>query len=473
VFGIVGVMTRPFSIPLELWDQIPETLRSAIAAVVFGLESQVAGLETRVAELEAKLDQNSSNSSKPPSSDGPQVKPAPPKSPSGKKRGGQPGHAKHERVILPPDEVFDHKPSRCRGCDTTLTGDDPAPIIDQVVDLPVKLRHVVHHRRHTLECRCCGIRTTAKAPEVVSGFGPKLTAAVAYFSGVGRMSKRTIRVLLADLCGIPLSLGSVSQLEQTVSRSLAASHQAAHEHVQGLDANVDETGWKQGKSKAWLWVAVTNSLTVFLIRPKRNRAAFDDLAGPKPGVLTTDRFPVYTHLSGRRRQVCWAHLRRDFQAMIDRQNAGSEIGQDLRLHADILFEHWQHVRDGTRSRRWFRRTHVSWLRDEVKDLLKSGTASACAKTAGMCREILAVEESLWTFARRDGVEPTNNAAERAVRHAVCWRKTSYGTDSERGSRFVERILTVVATCRQQNRNILDFLIQTLNHQNPSLLTKQA
>ena len=171
--------------------------------------------------------------------------------------------------------------------------------------------------------------------------------------------------------------------------------------------------------------------------------------------------------------MSWAHLRRDFQAMMDRTNAGSGIGEDLLLHADILFEHWQRVRDGTRTRRWFRRTCAGWVRAEVKALLERGVASACAKTAGVCREILGVEESLWTFAGRTGVEPTNNAAERAVRHAVCRRKTSYGTDSERGSRFVERMLTVVASCRQQGRGILDFLVKAVTGQKPSLLPQGA
>jgi len=465
-------MTRPPSIPPELWDQIPVALRSAIAAVVGGLEARVAQLEACVADLEAKLNQNSSNSSKPPSSDGPQVKPAPPKTATGKCRGGQPGHRKHERVILPPDHVFEHKPARCRRCAARLTGDDPHPIVDQVLDLPDKLRHVVHHRRHTLACPCCHARTTAaRVPAAASGFGPKLTATVAYLSGVGRLSKRAIRALFADLCGLPVSLGAVSKLEGAVSLALAPIHAAAHQSAQGQDANVDETGWKQGKAKAWLWVAVTSLLTVFLIRPNRNRAAFDALAGPTPGVLTTDRFPVYTHLTGRRRQVCWAHLRRDFQAMIDRRNAGSGVGEELLFHADILFAHWQKVRDGTRTRRWFERTHGGWLRAEVKTLLERGSASSCAKTAGVCREILSVEESLWTFAGRAGVEPTNNAAERAVRHAVCWRKTSYGTDSERGSRFVERMLTVVASCRQQGRSVLDFLVKAVTGQKPSLLSQ--
>ena len=470
-------MTRPSSIPLELWDALPVPLRPAIAAVVVGLEARVAELEAQVARLDAQLNQNSSNSSnssKPPSSDGPQVKPAPPKKSSGKKRGGQPGHPRHERVILPPDEVIEHKPERCARCSTRLRGRDPNPIVDQVLELPVKLRHVTHHLRHTLECPCCQTLTTVPpVPEAASGFGPRLTAVTAYLTGVGRLGKRAVRTLFADVCDIPMSLGSVSNREAAVSRALEPIHAAAHEHAKGLDANVDETSWPEGTSKSWLWVAVTELLIVFLIRPNRNRLAFDDLVGPDPGVLTTDRFPVYTHLKGRKRQVCWAHLRRDFQAMIDRTNAGSTIGEELLAHADILFAHWPTVRDGTRSRRWFRRAHAGWIRHEVRVLLERGSRCGCVKTEGVCQQLLAVEASLWTFAGREGVEPTNNAAERAVRHAVCWRKTSYGTDSARGSRFVERMLTVVASCRQQGRGILDFLVKAVAGQKPSLLPQGA
>jgi len=463
----------PPPLPPDLFDSLPAAARAYIRALE-AVAAQVVALTARVAELEVRLGQNSSNSSKPPSSDGPHVKPAPPKPPSGKRRGGQPGHPRHERVILPPDEILDHKPSRCRRCAAALAGNDPDPILDQVLDLPAKLRHVTHHRRHTLACPYCHAETTAApVPEAAGGFGPKLTAVAAYLTGVGRLGKRAVRVLFADVCGLPVSLGAVSKLEGTVSRALEPIHAAAHAATKGADANVDETSWTEGTSKAWLWVAVTKLLSVFLIRPHRNRLAFDDLVGPDPGVLTTDRFPVYTHLGGESRQVCWAHLRRDFQAMIDRTNAGSGIGEELLAHADILFAHWKRVRDGTRTRRWFARTHRGWLRREIRLLLARGSACGCAKTAAVCREILAAEGSLWTFAGRDGVEPTNNAAERAVRHAVCWRKTSFGTDSARGSRFVERMLTVVASCRQQGRSVLDFLIRAVAGQKPSLLPQGA
>jgi len=452
--------------PPPLQPELFATLPPAVQAYIRYLEAlagQVAGLTARVAELEAKLKQYSGNSHQPPSSDGPHVKPAPPKKPSGKPRGGQSGHPKHERVLLPADETHDHKPKRCTKCCATLAGDDPEPIIDQVIELPEKLRHVIHYRRHRLCCSHCQAITTADpVPEAASGFGPKLTAATVYLSGVGRLGKRTIRTLFADLFQIPMATGSVCKLEARVSAALKTVCEEAWDYTRGKDAGVDETGWKQGKDKAWLWVAVTQWVTVFLIRLKRNRVSFNDLIGPKPGILTTDRFPVYTHLKPDKRQVCWAHLRRDFQAMIDRKNEGSEIGEALLAHADILFEHWQKVRDGTRKRRWFERKYVGWLREEVRLLLKQGTGCACALTARTCRDILKVEASLWTFASAAGVEPTNNAAERAVRDAVCWRKTSYGTDSERGSRFVERVLTVVASCRAQGRSVLEFLTRAVD-----------
>jgi transposase len=457
----------PAPLPPDLLDTLPPAVQVSIR--------QLESLAARVAQLEAQLTLHSSNSSKPPSSDPPSVKPAPAKPPSGKKRGGQPGHPKHERTILPPDEIHDHKPSHCSGCQGPLSGDDPQPLIEQVIDLPEKLRHVIHHRRHTLTCPCCRATTTASSvPEAASGFGPQLQAATSYLSGVGRMGKRPIRQLCEDLFGIPMSLGSISRLEASTSRALAPIHAEAQAGIEGQDANVDETGWKPGRQPAWLWVAVTKVLSVFLIHRNRSREAFEDLMGPNRGILTTDRYRVYDHLSADRRQVCWAHLRRDFQAMIDRNNAGSGVGEELLGHAEILFDHWQRVRDGTLTRRGFHRRYLSWLRPAVAHLLRSGAGCACAKTKAVCAQLLGWEESLWTFARVEGVEPTNNAAERAVRHAVCWRKTSYGTDSERGSRFVERILTVVASCRQQGRNILRFLTEAIHSQRhrtekPSLL----
>lgn len=448
-------MTRPPSIPADLWDAIPPNLRPAIAAVV-------AGLEARIADLEARLNQTSANSSRPPSADPPHAKPAPPRPPTGKPRGGQPGHPKAERVLLPADAVVPLKPARCRRCSHRLTGDDPAPLVHQVHEVPAVRPHVTEYHRHRLTCPGCGATTCAPLPaDAAGGYGPRAEAACALLAGGHRLGKRAVAQVMGDRFGLPISPAAVCDLQARTAAALAPVHTAALAYTRTRPANVDETGWKQGRARAWLWAAVTAAVTAFVVRRTRGRAAFDDLVGPTPPVLTTDRYGVYTHLPAGRRQVCWAHLRRDFQAMIDRANAGSKVGEDLLRHADILLRQWKRVRDGTLTRAGFRSRYVAWVRAEVHSLLGRGAASACAKTAGTCREVLAVEASLWTFAAAAGVEPTNNAAERALRHAVCWRKTSYGTDSAAGSRFVERVLTVVASCRQQGRDVLGFLMDAV------------
>src|SRR6266536_991802 len=457
-------MTRPPSIPADLWDAIPPTLRPAIAAVV-------TSLEARIADLEARLNQTSANSSRPPSADPPHAKPAPPRVRSGKPKGGQPGHPKADRVLLPPDEIIPLKPARCRRCCHRLSGDDPRPLVHQVHEVPAVRPVVTEYRRHRLACpRCAAVTCAALPAEATGGYGPRTQAICALLAGGHRLGKRAIGQLMGDLFGLPISPAAVCDLQAKTAAALEPIHAAALAYTRTQPAHVDETGWTQGRATAWLWAAVTAGVTAFLIRLTRGRAAFDDLMGDTPPVLTTDRYGVYTHLPAAKRQVCWAHLRRDFQAMIDRRNEGSALGADLLAHADILFDHWQRVRDGTLSRAGFRTRYAAWLRVEVRALLERGGASACAKTAGTCREVLAVEGSLWTFTRLPGVEPTNNAAERAVRHAVCWRKTSYGTDSEVGSRFVERVLTVVASCRQQGRNVLGFLTDAIHAARPGAKT---
>jgi transposase len=249
----------------------------------------------------------------------------------------------------------------------------------------------------------------------------------------------------------------VCDLQHQTAAALAAVAGAAHAHVVGKPANVDETGWREGGKRAWLWAAVTACVTVFLIRPSRGRKVLAELIPGRPGVLTTDRYPAYDHLPTARRQVCWAHLRRDFQAMIDRGNDGTPIGEQLLARADDLLGAWKRVRDGTLTGRRFVSHHLGGIRAGVYVTLWRGRECRCATTAGVCRELLARYAAVYTFAAVEGVEPTNNAAERALRHAVCWRKTSYGTDSATGSRFVERVLTVVASCRQQGRDVLAFL----------------
>jgi transposase len=454
----------------------PEVLR-----LLAQLLDRIEKLEAENRDLKARLGLNSSNSSKPPSTDPPHAKRKPPLPKSGRKRGGQPGHRRHERPLVPPDqvgEVVECRPSHCDACAAALAGKDLEPVRRQVAEVPPLQPHVTEYRLHTLTCRRCGHRTTGVTPPGVSAgaFGPRLSAMVGLLSGVYRLGKRPVRQLLADLFGLSISTGMICKLQRRAAMVLTPAYDELCRSVRTQDVHLDETGWREDKNRAWLWTVVAPRVTVFHIARSRGRAVVVQLLGAAfPKVVTCDRWKAYGHL--RRIQWCWAHLRRDFQAMIDRGGPGQPTGEALLEHSDHLFHWWHRVRDGTLARATFQ-TYVGWLRSAVRDDLERGTACGCAKTAATCRALLAHERRLWTFVRRDGVEPTNNVAERTVRQGVLWRKTSGGTDSVVGSRFVERILSVVATCRQQGRNVWDYLTDShraalAGHRAPSLLPMHA
>src|SRR3954468_12484684 len=453
----------PTPLPDHLWNSASPELQAAILALVQIHEQQLATLEARVNDLEARLKLNSTNSSKPPSSDPIGLKRKPPTPRSGKERGGQAWHRKAYRPSVPPEKVretFDCKPTSCRRCGEELRGDDPSPLIHQVAELPKVEPIVDEYRLHRLACPGCGATTCATLPPGVprGGFGPHLQAVLAVFAGAYRLSKRQIQQLSADLFGLSISIGMISKLERRSAAVLEAPYNKLAVSVHSsAAANIDETSWREGRKKAWLWVTVTRVATVFTVAGRRSGAVAKALLGSEPGqVVGSDRFSAYDWIAARWRQICWAHLRRDFQAMIDRGGGGEKAGRRLLSLSNRLFRNWHRVRDGTLEWNSFQE-RMSRLRREVKQALLEGSRCACAKTAATCFEILKVEEGLWAFARARGVEPTNNAVERALRHAVIWRRISGGTDSVEGSRFVERMLTVVATCREQNRNVLDYL----------------
>jgi transposase len=448
-------------IPKELWEKIPPAGQAALLGVFQQYEQRIAKLEERVRQLEERLGKNSTNSSRPPSTDAPAVKRAPPKDSSGRSRGGQPGHALHVRPLLPPDRTIPVKPQTCRRCGQDLQGDDPEPLRHQVIDLPVPKPDVTEYQLHRLACRCCGTTTCGQLPAgVPTGHsGPRLQAATALLTGGYRLSKRQVETMLDDFFGIPLSAGEVCALEQQTSEVLAPVVEEMQAYCRTQPANVDETGWRQERQRAWLWVVVTNLVTVFHIALSRGGKVVHELLGAEyRQVLTTDRWSAYNGQPLRYRQLCWSHLQRDFQAMVDRGNAGSAIGEELLCCAQDLFHWWHRIRDGTLSRATLCQ-YMSTVRAMTREALEAGRVCGCAKTAATCAELLKLEPALWTFVRVEGIEPTNNAAEQAGRHAVLWRKTSYGTDSQAGSRFVERILSVVATCRRQGRHVLGYLTQ--------------
>jgi transposase len=455
-------MRREPPLPQELWDRIPPESQAAIWLVIDGYERRIAALETVVAELQERLNQNSQNSSRPPSTDGPHVKRKPPKASSGRQRGAQPGPPVHQRALVPLEQVSEVivcKPTHCRRCGRPLGGRDSAPWRQQVIEVPPPAPYVTEYQLHRLSCAGCGITTCGELPAGVptTCYGPRLASVVALCSGAYRMSKRMVASFCQEVLGVPLAVGEVCRIEQRVTQAVTPAVEEAQVYVQTQDTNVDETPWWEHQHRRWLWAVVTAQVSVFAIATSRGAAVLATLLGELyTGIVTSDRAKAYDTRLLRRRQLCWAHLARDFQAMIDRGGAAQPVGEALLEHAHVLFAWWHWVRDGTWTRSTFQQ-YARTLRASFRVELENGRRCSCPKTAATCRELLAREAALWTFVRVEGIELTNNAAERSLRHAVQWRKVSYGTQSEKGSRFVAHILTVVATCQQQGRNILVYL----------------
>jgi transposase len=436
-----------------------------LEAIVRVQRTTIVALEHRVRDLEAEIGKHSGNSSRPPSSDRPGAPPPAPPKRTGCKRGGQPGHDKQSRALVPPERVTrTHviKPKGCRRCGGALEGDDPDPHRHQVVEVPKVEATVDEYQLHALVCSRCGISTRATLPPgVPSGnFGPRLQAIVAVSSGAYRMSKRGIEEMVEDFFGVPISLGSVSNLEQATSEAVEAPVQEVARAIREEPVvHADETGWFEGSKRAWLWAAITAHLALFLIRRRRNAQAAKELLGQTfQGILISDRWSAYSWVDTARRQLCWAHLLRQFRGFQQYGPKASAIGRALELLTETMFHAWHRVRDGTMPRAEFQKL-MTHLREYVVRHLRQGGSCSVPRVAGRCREILALEPALWTFVNVEGVEPTNNAAERGVRPGVMWRNTSFGTDSPNGSRFVERILTVVTTLRLQARNVLDYVTE--------------
>src|SRR3954453_66480 len=286
-------MEQPTWIPLHLWGNLSDEARAAIGAVI-------EALENRIAELEARLNQNSTNSSKPPSSDPIGVKRRPPDPPSKKRRGGQKGHPRRLRALVPPERVAsvtDCKPTECRRCGHALGGEDAEPRRHQVAELP-PIEPVVHeYRLHRLCCPRCNAITCGVLPAGVpiSAFGPRLHAALSVLSGAYRLSKRQVSQLCSDLLGLTISRGMIAKLERITADVLEQPVAELAEAVKAAEAaNIDETGWREAHLKAWLWGVVTSVGVVFRIARSRAGAVAAGLLGeqPKP-IVISDRFPGY------------------------------------------------------------------------------------------------------------------------------------------------------------------------------------
>jgi transposase len=292
-------------------------------------DARIAALERRVADLEARLGQNASNSSLPPSANPPAAPKPVTKEPTGRTPGGQPGHAPCQRVRLPAErvhEVVRYLPTHCRRCQAPLPAepgpDDPEPTWHQVTELPEITARITEHQGHARHCPCCGTLTHAPIPAAIRAhtLGPRLAAVMAYLSGARHDSKRGVEKVVETVFGVPLTLGTVTAVEQEVSAALASAYAEAAQAVrQAPCKNADETGWKQAGKRCWLWTAVTTRVAYFLIHARRGAAGLTALLGEAiEGIVTSDRWSAYHRLEVYRRQLCWAHLVRDFQALVDR-----------------------------------------------------------------------------------------------------------------------------------------------------------
>lgn len=456
-------------IPEEDWNQTPPAVQAVVITLwrqVQTLQAQVVTLQAEVAQLREQVGRNSQNSSQPPSADAPNAPPRPQRPPSGRKPGGQPGHRGHGRKLISGEQVqtlIDLKPTTCDHCGALLLGEDTRPVRHQVTELPRVEPEVAEYRQHTLTCLACGTQTQAELPtEIPSGsFGPRLQALVSYLTGRIGVSQRDVAEILQTVFHTELSLGSIPAQEDQVSAALADPVQAVQTYIQDQPVqNVDETHWPEKTKRAWLWISTTPLVTLFLVIATRGASGAQQLLGSVvvKSIVGSDRWSGYTWLDPARRQVCWAHLKRDFQALVERGGESERIGHALLEQVEKMFGLWYRVRDGTLSRADFQ-TAMLPIQARIGDLLREGAALACAKTRHTCTNILKLEVALWTFVRLEGVEPTNNSAERGLRRAVLWRRRSFGTHSEDGSRFVERILTAVTTLRQQHRDVLDYLTE--------------
>lgn len=457
----------------EDWATTPESVRLAVYAlldIVRSQSTQLKDLQTLVKDLQAKVGQTSRNSSKPPSSDPPSAPPKPPKVPRGRKAGGQPGHEGHHRPLVPPeqvDEPVDLLPAQCPDCHAVFPDDLPTlglPRRTQVWELPVVRPYITEYRQHSRCCPCCRALVTADLPPDAppGAFGPRATALMAVLRARYRLSIDDAAELLNDVWNMPLSGASIVTSCARTSAALAPVDAAIAAVVrEAAVVNADETSWPTPTGKGWLWVAVGAMATCFRVHRSRSGPALRHLLGEAfLGIVGSDRFRAYEQYPDERRQLCWAHLLRNLQALHDYYGTETLWAQRVCAVSEHLFVVW-----GLHKGGWLDRVGLQLalipLKQTLQAELEAGAASRYPKIAGFCREVLGHWDALWTFSRVEGVEPTNNGAERALRHAVLWRKGCFGSRSEAGCRFVERMLSVQATCAQQQRSLFAFVTEAV------------
>jgi transposase len=336
------------------------------------------------------------------------------------------------------------------------------PVCVQVTELPERALRVVEHHLHAVCCPRCGHTTRAQAPAGVAGhaFGPGLSALVALLAGQCHLSRRLIQCVLAQLGGAAApSLGSVEALLQESRHALTGPHRQIRQEIAcSAWAGVDESTWRVKGKRAWAWLATTPEATLFQISRSRGRKNLPHLLGRSyAGGITSDRWSAYRRYEPERRQLCWAHLARNFTALSEsREEETARLGRAGVAICRRLFHHWHDFQAGALSREMLLQ-RLGPARRRMERLTTELLGAEDGRARGLGQDFARHAAALWNFAEREGVEPTNNAAERALRKLVLWRKTSFGSDTPGGVRLVERILSVVETCRQQHRSAFNYL----------------
>ena len=460
---------------------------------VVELEGQVRGLLAHIADLHARLGLDSTNSSKPPSSDGPSAKPRGKRKSKGGKLGGRPGHEGHAFEKFAPDEiaaVVPLVPTHCGHCGKALPELPPnpraIPAVFQHIELPVLKLVVTEYRRFKRACPCCGKRTRAPLPAGVgpSRLGPRLHATIAVLTQKYRLGRRLVIDLLDDLAGRRFSTATIQTVCERASEAVSGPVEVLKAAIETSPfANLDETGWKHQGEEAtgkrwWARVATTPFGTVFAITADRGAAGMPEvLSAAYTGIVVCDRWRPYESVYGARRQLCWAHLQREWKGLVDRglalveaEDAPAELvergrqlaefGESAVKLTDKLFAHWQAFKQGRISRHELHRKMVT-VKAKFHAHLRRGRLLPDPKMGGTCKDVLRQFRVLWTYLDVEGVEPTNNAAERALRPLVILRGISLGTRTIPGQRLVARLASVVATCRQQRRNPIAYLAEVI------------
>jgi hypothetical protein len=476
--------TPPAGISEADWLATPSAVRSLFLAQqqeIEQLRGQLTALASELASLRERIGRSSRNSSKPPSTDGPGFKPPERPKGSGRKRGGQAGHPGSGPELLPierVDVVVEHHPDACRHCGTLLQGEDPAPLRHQVIEIPPITPVVIEHRLHRLVCPCCSTSTCATLPMDVepSRYGPRLSALVGLLGSAFPLSFSKTPGAAGSAVGSGVSRGAIATIRQRLSAALAQPMAEALQAArQQPVAYVDKTGAPTGNAdggnpngkRGWQWVMVTPVVTVFLQGLSRSAAAAIELLGSAfDGIVVSDRFSAYNHLPVMQSQLCWAHLIRDLIAIAERQGVSGEIGLELLALHQQLFAQWHQWKDGAIDWPTLQlncrpiRQHFEGTLQRAVDLgFARKERTPWAQTVRTCQQLLQRKEALWTFLEIHGVEPTNNAAERALRQSVIQRKISLGVQSSSGAVCRSRLLTVSTTLRQQGRDTWQFLEQ--------------